>query len=171
LLSLDGKGWSDLSHAYGTAEDIPDLISQLSKYPANTDYQSEPYFTLWSSLCHQGDVYTASYAAVPHILMFAEQEPTRITFDYLLLPVSIEIARLNGRGPEIPEDLVSSYSEAIHSLPRIVGMIPVKDQDETSCLAGAAAVAVAAGNSTLAEAILELEGGAAKEFLEWKLNQ
>ena len=26
---------------------------------------------LWSSLCHEGDVYTASYAAVPHIVQMA----------------------------------------------------------------------------------------------------
>ena len=171
MLNLDEKEWSELSHAYGTAEDIPDLISQLSEYPINTDYKTEPYFTLCSSLCHQGDIYTASYAAVPHILLLAEKKPTRISFDYLLIPVSIEIARLSGRGPDIPKNLRESCVDAIHSMPRIVGLIPVEDMDKTKCLVCAAAIAVAAGNSTLAEAILELEGDAAKDFLQWKFDQ
>ena len=171
MLGLDGKEWSELSHAYGSARDIPGLLAQLADYPKKTDYQSEPYFTLWSSLCHQGDVYTASYAAVPHILRYAEQEPSRISFDYLLLPVSIEIARLTGRGPDIPESLEQSYSDAIEALPRTAGSIPLKEMGETTCLACAAALPVAAGNPTVAEAILELEEDAAKEFLEWKQNQ
>jgi hypothetical protein len=43
--------------------------------------------------------------------------------------------------------------------------------DETMCLSCGAAIAAAAGNATLAEAILELEDEAAAEFLKWKFEQ
>ena len=62
LLDLDDGGWAQLEHAYGSAADIPALLRQLRSFPPGRDYQSEPYFSLWSALCHQGEVYTASYA-------------------------------------------------------------------------------------------------------------
>lgn len=171
MLDLESDGWSQLMHAYGAASDIPDLLLLLADYPAIQGFYSEPYCSLWSTLCHQGDTYTAAYAAVPHILRLAEVHPERVTYDYLLLPTSIEIARLAERGPDIPEDLVDAYTAAIQSMPRIVGKFLPGTIDETMCLTCCAAIAVAAGKATLAEAILELEGNAAVEFLQWKLEQ
>ena len=171
MLSLESDDWSQLTHAYGAANDTPDLLAKLAVYPSKDGYDSEPFFSLWSSLCHQGDTYTAAYAAVPHMLQFAKAEPERITYDFLLLPTSIEIARLTGRGPDIPDHLKFAYDAAIQSLPQIVGQLRTKGMDETMCLSCGAAIAAAAGNGTLAEAILELEGEAAAEFLKWKFEQ
>lgn len=171
MLSLNSDDWSQLAHAYGAANDIPYLLSKLADYPSNDGYDAEPYFSLWSSVCHQDDTYTAAYAAVPHMVRLAEAAPGRITFDFLLLPTSIEIARLTGQGPDIPGSLKDAYESAIQGLPRIVGQLRAKEMDETMCLTCGAAIAVAAGNPTMAEAILELEGDAAAEFLKWKLEQ
>ena len=171
MLSLESNDWSQLTHAYGAANDIPGLLAQLSEYPSKSGYDSEPFFSLWSSLCHQGDTYTAAYAAVPHIIALAAAAPNRITYDFLLLPVSIEIARQTGRGPEVPAKLGDSYSAAIKSMTAIIGQLHVDEMGETWCLACGAAVAIASGNPTLAEAILELEGDAASEFLKWKSEQ
>ena len=170
MLNLEDSAWSTYEHAYGGASDIIALLSALSTYPTKTEYDSEPYFSLWSSLCHQGDTYSAAYAAVPHIVSFAAKAPSRITFDFLLLPTSIEIARANERGPDIPPELEADYRSAIQSLPRIVADIDPSSMDETMALVSAAAIAVAAGKVVLAEAILELEGEAAQQFLEWKAN-
>ncbi|MEV6239040.1 hypothetical protein [Lentzea sp. NPDC051838] len=54
--------WSVLTHAYGTAEDIPGLLDRVAK--ANDE---EAWSELWSALCHQGTSYPASYAALPHL--------------------------------------------------------------------------------------------------------
>jgi len=67
MLDLDDPRWSDLTHAYGKASDIPDLLRQLDKLPLATG-DAEPWFSLWSALAHQGDVYPASFAAVPHVV-------------------------------------------------------------------------------------------------------
>src|SRR4051812_40379348 len=66
MLALDSPRWGELTHAYGEASDIPALLRRLKTAPPPTDYRSEPWFTLWSALCHQNDVYIASYAAIPH---------------------------------------------------------------------------------------------------------
>ncbi|MFF4318223.1 hypothetical protein [Streptomyces sp. NPDC001568] len=52
--------WSQLSHAYGSAEDIPALMDRIVSEP-----DAELWSSLWSALCHQGSVYSASFAALP----------------------------------------------------------------------------------------------------------
>ncbi|MEW1638495.1 hypothetical protein AB0469_31115 [Streptomyces sp. NPDC093801] len=52
--------WSHLSHAYGSAEDMPALLEQTASEPS-----PERWSDLWSALCHQGSVYSASFAALP----------------------------------------------------------------------------------------------------------
>ncbi len=55
--------WSRLSHAYGSAEDIPALLDQIGSDPT-----AERWNDLWSALCHQGSVYSASFAALPWLV-------------------------------------------------------------------------------------------------------
>lgn len=167
MIALDSPKWSSLSHAYGTASDIPGLLRQLEHYPPQTDYKDEPYFSLWSSLCHQGDVYTASYAAVPHILSLASHAPERITFDYLLLPTSIEIARGKGRGPAVPLELAENYHNAFQTIPAIIGEIKAARLNELWTRTCAGALAVVGGHFDLADAFLEMNNISAKQFLDW----
>ncbi|OSZ62130.1 hypothetical protein OQI_01610 [Streptomyces pharetrae CZA14] len=60
--------WSRLHHAYGTAEDIPSLLDR-----AGSDPQDSSWDDLWSRLCHQGTVYSASYAALPALTEMARR--------------------------------------------------------------------------------------------------
>lgn len=59
MLELSSSRWGDLGDAYGSAARIPELLRQLSALP-DDDGSSEPWFSLWSALAHQGDVYSAS---------------------------------------------------------------------------------------------------------------
>ncbi|MER7584481.1 hypothetical protein [Kitasatospora sp. NPDC097691] len=52
--------WSRLNHAYGAAGDIPALLDRIAAEPS-----AELWSDLWSALCHQGTVYSASFAALP----------------------------------------------------------------------------------------------------------
>lgn len=56
--------WDALNHAYGSASDVPGLIERWCE--AQDDKQ--PLDELWSRLCHQGTVYSASFATVPLLL-------------------------------------------------------------------------------------------------------
>jgi hypothetical protein len=66
LEGLDNIDWSKLSHAYGEANDVPDLLRALaSKEEAKRlEAQNELYGNLW----HQGTVYEASAYAVPFFI-------------------------------------------------------------------------------------------------------
>src|SRR4051812_28866036 len=123
MISLDDPRWSDLAHAYGPASDIPALLAALaSNWAPSTGPEAEPWFTLWSSLCHQGDVYTASYAAVPHIVEIAMEASGPVDFSFFQLPAAIELARDEGRGPPVPPELGGPYHEAIAKLMECVAL-------------------------------------------------
>lgn len=55
--------WSALSHAYGTADDLPALLDALSPDPAHPSWNE-----LWSRVCHQGSVYSTSAPVLPRLL-------------------------------------------------------------------------------------------------------
>jgi hypothetical protein len=76
--------WSQLTHAYGAAEDIPVLLSQLE--PGGS---SQAWSDLWSRLCHQGAVYSASHAALPALIQLAREWPPADRSDPLMLAGSI----------------------------------------------------------------------------------
>src|SRR5713101_5965536 len=81
MLDLSSPRWKKLSQAYGSAEGIPALLIQLKTAPLSESYQSEPCNSLCGSLCHQSDSYTASYAAVPHIIHLGPKRPVSERFD------------------------------------------------------------------------------------------
>ena len=55
--------WRKLSHAYGSARDVPQLFKALTSEDATT--RSQALDKLSASLCHQGTIYSATAAAVP----------------------------------------------------------------------------------------------------------
>lgn len=59
-----GIRWKDLTHAYGSAEDVPDLIRALS----TDDGHEQAVDDFYSMLCHQGTVYNATAAVIPFLI-------------------------------------------------------------------------------------------------------
>ena len=162
---MESIKWDELEHAYGEASDIPQLLEQLESYPSFESYDEEPFYTLWSSLCHQGDIYSASYSAVPIIVSLIESAPDKVSYNYFLLPVCIEVARLKGNGPKLGKDIETHYGNSIKALANLTGK--VESTDETMASVLAAATAVRHGKAELAEAILELTPDILVEFQEW----
>jgi hypothetical protein len=62
--------------------------------------KAEPWFSLWSSLAHQGDVYSASFAAVPHVVHALSTAPERADASFFQFPTWVEIYRQKTRTPE-----------------------------------------------------------------------
>jgi len=171
MISLDDERWSILEHAHGTAENVPGLLRALAEFPEIEDFETEPYHSLWSALCHQGDVYSASYAAVPHIVAaLLMKEPTDAHESALLLVVCIEIAR-GKDGPPMEEDLVEDYEAALGWLPDVVKKMASDEMADGTCRVAGAALAVASNHNPLAEAMLQLEPDLLDDFLEWVVER
>jgi hypothetical protein len=169
MLSLDSPRWSELRHAYGTASDIPTLLRDLDGLPAAED-QQEPWFSLWSALAHQGDVYSASFAAVPHVVKALSSFPTAAGSTYFQFPAWVEICR-NKKGVVIPEDLSGAYFDALSQLPSLVAAAASREWDEDLLLCALSAIAAAKNQPAVAEAVLELSPEVATEFMEWFFNR
>jgi hypothetical protein len=130
------------------------------------DGTSEPWFSLWSALAHQGDVYSASFAAVPHVVRILVRDPCRATFSFLQFPTWVEICRVKKKA-SIPRDLEEAYFAALAMLPESVAVASRAEWDDCRLSCALAAVAAAKGKTDVAEAILELNSEVAREFLEW----
>jgi hypothetical protein len=62
--------WASLHDAYGSAEHVPALLASAAA--AGTD-GGGLWDELWGRLCHQGTVYSASYAALPTLAQMSAQ--------------------------------------------------------------------------------------------------
>lgn len=62
---LDRVPWPTLTHAYGSAEDVPELIRAL--YRRDEEWADEAIYELYGNIHHQGTVYPASAPAVPFL--------------------------------------------------------------------------------------------------------
>lgn len=112
-LPLDSPVWANLQHAYGSAEDIPDILQDLELADEIPDaYDAEPMFTLWSSLYHQDDVYSASYAAFPHLIRIAKLKHVNDRSRILQLAAAIAAA-WDDPEPFLTPATSSAYTNAI----------------------------------------------------------
>ncbi|PFH11604.1 hypothetical protein BCF11_4056 [Collimonas sp. PA-H2] len=165
MLSLDSSRWSELQHAYGAATDIPDLLRQLASVPGSRG-DAEPWFSLWSSLAHQGDVYSASFAAVPHVVHALASAPLKADSTYFQFPAWVEICRAK-HGMTVPEDLAASYLESLSRLPAIVAAAAGREWDSAFLSCALSAIAASKGQYIVAEALQELSPEIAGEFMQW----
>ena len=169
MLPLESPRWRELQHAYGNASDVPRLLKQLEGFPASQG-NAEPWFTLWSSLCHQDDVYTASFAAVPHIVRVLKMDPVRADHSFFQLPACIEIARARVSF-DIPPDLREPYFAALNEFPNLIGPAAARKWDEGMLCCVLSAIAASKGFPSIASAALELDSATAGKFMTWFLEQ
>ncbi|MGW0580782.1 hypothetical protein ACWD25_33670 [Streptomyces sp. NPDC002920] len=73
LDGLDAHSWSSFSHAYGCADDLPDLLRALADPDAGA--AGEALSELYGSVLHQGTVYAASAEVVPFLARIVATGP------------------------------------------------------------------------------------------------
>lgn len=69
--------WTQLGHAYGRADDVPALLTDLVR--GDAEQVDTALEALWQSICHQGSVYSASVPAIGFLIEIAATgHPKRI---------------------------------------------------------------------------------------------
>jgi hypothetical protein len=113
--------WTSLRDAYGTAGPVEALLER-----ADTDDRAV-WDELWSRLCHQGTVQTASYAALPRLAeLAARQDPSGLV-EPLFLATCI-VASTDG--PEEPAAVRTRYADTIRTLHEVAeGLVPFAADD------------------------------------------
>jgi hypothetical protein len=74
MIALDSPQWAQLRHAYGAAADTAVAIQRLIDRPTGPAADAI-WHDLFGSLVHQGTVYQAALAAVPHLVRIATRLP------------------------------------------------------------------------------------------------
>jgi hypothetical protein len=120
-----------------------------------SDATSDPWFSLWSALAHQGDVYSASFAAVPHTLAAVSGLQVTRQGAALHFCAWVEICRCKNAVP-VPPDVQSGYFSALASLPTLLVGGPDEAWDISFTSVAMACLAAARGQPLLAEVALEL---------------
>lgn len=109
MLDLQSPRWAELRHAYGSAEDVPEMLRRIQ-----LSWDKKAWFDVWSALCHQSDVHTATYAAVPHLvnLLLNEHSLKRRADIYNFVCYSYSCSVLPQAAP-CPTDLRPAYDKAL----------------------------------------------------------
>lgn len=107
MLDFEDKRWTELLGGYRVAYDPRPALTRLEAGRNMDGVWSE----LWNGLHHQGDVDTASYAAVPHLVRIHRARDVPDWNTYALLGV-IAIASRAPRNPAIPMWLREGYDTA-----------------------------------------------------------
>ena len=147
--------WSALRHAYGAAGDIPALLARARVAPPPVDYKSEPWFTLWSSLYHQDDIYSASVAAVPELVALAA-ERRELAPESLFLAASIELQRNLAMAPEVSPSLKMAYERSLVTAHELARELAARSPDADGKLV--IADLVFSGEYAQAQALLDADG-------------
>ncbi|MFN7973020.1 MAG: hypothetical protein U0166_11835 [Acidobacteriota bacterium] len=107
MLDLDSPRWGNLHHAHGPASDLPDMLRRL---PEGVDAIDG---VLFGSICHQGSVFSASYAAMPHLCHAAARTPSAEWRGRILSVMGAIHASTDFRGGDAPADVRAWYRDAI----------------------------------------------------------
>jgi hypothetical protein len=113
MLSLDANLWEELTGGYKTPLDPRPLFAKLEAGEVETAWSE-----LWDELHHQGDVGTASYAAVPHLVRIYRKLGI-IDWNVYAIVAIIELARERSQNPQLPKLLEQGYLRAIQELAEI----------------------------------------------------
>ena len=97
--------WSQFEHAYGQALDMPGLLERLSP-----SFDDPVWPELWSRLCHQESVYSASAASMPALIGYAARLAPGQRTAPLCLAASIA-AHIEPR--QIPDVVNATYHDSV----------------------------------------------------------
>jgi hypothetical protein len=92
LESLREVPWGALRDAYGPANEVPGFLERLLS--VDPEKRRTALEELWSRLCHQSTIASASSAAVPHLMAVAERAPPAVACEVLILVGSMASATL-----------------------------------------------------------------------------
>lgn len=159
MLPLNDPRWQIYQGGYRIPYDASIPLRKLM----HNDPTQAIWEELWNELHHQGDVDTASYAAVPYLVTYAQHQ-SRLDWNVFGLISTIELAR--PKNPPLPPELQESYFQAIQSIPKIIGEHPQLSWDDLLTQNIMSCIALARGQRILAEVYLELSLEAAKEWLQ-----
>jgi hypothetical protein len=132
LPGLDQVDWSRVSHAYGQALDVPIDLRRLASTDA--EVRANALWQLGGSICHQGDIFDATAAAVPFLVALASSAalPNRVDILELLAEIAASATATD------PEAIRAGWAKRQAKWPTIAYARPPAEMAEAQIAAGLA---------------------------------
>lgn len=116
---LDDVPWHTLTHAYGSAEDVPELIRAL--YQDDEATADEAVYELYGNIHHQGTVYQASAPAVAFLAHAVRHAPGKRDELLMLLATLADHDPVDIESPHWPGSSVAAIcAELSRVLPELL---------------------------------------------------
>ncbi|MET8907822.1 hypothetical protein [Micromonospora sp. NPDC004551] len=129
---LESIDWASLTHAYGSAEDVPGLIRDLRS--SDAEVRGAAMHELYGNIYHQGTRYEASAHAVPFLLELAADPATPVRHEVIQLlsclavgytPYDLPargypVARIRKAVAQVPEEDWRRWSQAMKDWYQVV---------------------------------------------------
>ena len=150
VLPLDDPRWRTYTGGYQGLYDASRPLRRLLEEGACDAVWEE----LENELCHQGDLGSASYAAVPWLVEYLRRSPT---LDARAAGLILTVEFWRPRNLALPEELRPGYEAALRELPEVV--LPKRGGrwDDRQIQVAAAVLALAQGNAWFARTYYELD--------------
>ncbi|MDA2805204.1 HEAT repeat domain-containing protein [Nocardiopsis suaedae] len=84
---LDDVDWASMGHAYGSAEDVPDMLRRM--VGDDPGERGKAFSEFYGAVHHQGDVYESTVAAVPFLIHALRDPAARDKDDLMALLASL----------------------------------------------------------------------------------
>ncbi|MFJ4685756.1 hypothetical protein [Streptomyces sp. NPDC088789] len=123
---LDTVPWHSLTHAYGSAEDVPELIRAV--YSEDAEVADEALTELFGTVHHQGSVYPASAPSVPFLAHAVLHAPGGRRQLLWLLAALAEHGREDREGARWSGGAVEAICEELCRV--LPGLLPCLDDPE-----------------------------------------
>ena len=140
MLNMDDARWSGLAGGYRIPFDPRPLLLRLE---AGQDIGTV-WHDLWDELHHQGDIGEASYAAVPHLVRICRKSKS-IDWNIYAMVAVIELARNQGKNPDVPNWLADGYFHSIQDLAKIGSAEVLRSSDPDTVRSILSVIALAKG--------------------------
>lgn len=163
-MDLDDIIWRKLQGGYKMVYDASRPLKKL-KAADRQDEMKVIFEELWENLYHQGEVGTASYLAVPHLVEICIEKKS-LDWNFIGLCVRIENARLQENNPELPDEFQDFYFEGLSRLEHYLLQNFKNITDQTAIRLTLALFATINGQPALGKAIELLDEDVLTEFLE-----
>ncbi|MFE3557824.1 hypothetical protein ACFXKW_23585 [Streptomyces sp. NPDC059193] len=125
---LDTVPWRTLTHAYGPAEDVPDLIRAL--YQDDETAADEAIYELYGNIHHQGTVYPASAPAVPFLAHAVRHAPGKRADLLMLLATLADHDQVDLESPHWTGSAVAEIcAELARILPALLPCLADAERD------------------------------------------
>jgi len=161
MIVLDDPIWETLVGGYKLPYNAAPLLRELESGSGDTEGIWEEF---WNELHHQGDVGTASYAAVPYLVRICIKREIMDWNAFALVAV-IEECRLSGENPPVPDWLKSDYQSAIESFAEFAAKNFSREWPKELTQAALAVMAFAKGCSNTGRMLIEVSDDEMSEAL------